>query len=224
MDARGNRHAAAAGLVAVALLLVTGCQSPGTPAQAAAKAVEVKLPPADITIEPAAASTQVRPDAPVKVNVSNGRITNVVVADAKGRWIPGTRSPDGTIWTATGRLRFSANYSVQVSAVNDDGQVSSAQSTFTTLKPKARLTTSISPLNGQTVGIGMPIVVCLSRAAKNRAAVEAGLTVTSSKDIEGSWSWLSDQELHFRPREYWPAGSKVAVKVRLQDVDAGKGV
>ncbi len=228
MDARGNRHAAAAALAVVAtlaLLLVTGCQSPGTPAQAAGEvAAKQKAPVAAISVEPGPYLVQVRPDAKVLVTVANGTLTSVVMANGKGRPVKGTMAADGSTWTATGRLSLRTRYTVLATAVNADGVSSSTESEFTTLRPKARLTTSISPLDGQTVGVGMPIVVRLSDPVKDRAAVERGLTVTTSKDIEGSWTWLSDEELHFRPREYWPAGTKVTVKVRLQDVDAGRGV
>ena len=224
MDARGKRHAAAATLAALALLLVTGCQSPGTPAQAAAEVAAKKLPLAAISVEPAPYLVQVRPDAPIKVTAANGKLTSVVMANGKGRPVAGTLAADGSTWTATGRLSLSTRYTVLATAVNADGVASSTESEFTTLRPKARLTTSISPLNGQTVGVGMPIVVRLSDPVKDRAAVERGLTVTTSKAIEGSWTWLSDEELHFRPREYWPSGTKVTLKVRLQDVDAGRGV
>ena len=224
MDARGKKHAAAAALVALALLLVTGCQSPGTPAQAAAEAPARKAPLAAISVEPAPYLVQVRPDAPITVTASDGKLTEVVMTGRKGRPVAGTIAADGLTWSATGALRLNTRYTVLATAVNADGVESSTTSEFTTLKPKARLTTSISPLNGQTVGVGMPIVVRLSDRVKDRAAVERALTVTTSKDIEGSWTWLSDEELHFRPREYWPAGTKVTVKVQLQDVDAGRGV
>jgi lipoprotein-anchoring transpeptidase ErfK/SrfK len=224
VDARGKKHAAAAALVALALVLVTGCQSPGAPAQAAAEAAAKKAPLAAISVEPAPYLVQVRPDAPITVTASNGKLTEVVMTGRKGRPVAGTIAADGLTWSATGPLRLNTRYTVLATAVNADGVESSSTSEFTTLKPKARLTTSISPLDGQTVGVGMPIVVRLSDPVKNRAAVERGLTVTTNKDIEGSWTWLSDEELHFRPREYWPAGSKVTVKVRLQDVDAGRGV
>jgi lipoprotein-anchoring transpeptidase ErfK/SrfK len=59
---------------------------------------------------------------------------------------------------------------------------------------------------------------------KNRAAVEEALTVTSAKPIVGSWSWVSDEEIHFRPKEFWPAYNKVTVDVDLKGVDAGRGV
>ena len=52
----------------------------------------------------------------------------------------------------------------------------------------------------------MPIIVRFTAPVKDRAAVEAALSVTSSKQaIEGAWSWVSDEEVHFRPKEFWPA-------------------
>ena len=223
-DARGMRHVAVAALTAVGLLLVAGCQSPGATTQAAAQVVEQKLPPAAIAVEPGPYLVDVRPDAPVTVTASGGKLTNVAMTDKKDRPVEGSMSPDGATWTATGALRLNARYSVRATATNAQGATSSTESSFTTVKPKARLTTSISPLNGSTVGVGMPIVVRLSDPVRNRAAVERGLTVESSKSIEGAWSWVSDEEVHFRPRDYWPANTKVTLKVRLQDVDAGKGV
>ena len=225
--ARGMGHALAAAIAAAGMLLVAGCQSPGTTAQAAAQAAEVaekKLPPAAISVQPGPDSVQVYPGAPVKVTASDGRLTDVVVADRKDRPLEGTMSGDGTSWTGTGDLRLNMQYSVQATAVNAQGATSSAESTFSTVQPKARLTTSISPLDGSTVGVGMPIVVRLSDPVKNRAVVERGLSVDSSKPIDGAWSWISDEEVHFRPRHYWPANAKVTLKVALQDVDAGKGV
>ena len=58
----------------------------------------------------------------------------------------------------------------------------------------------------------------------DRAAVEQALVVTSSKPAEGAWSWVSDTEVHYRPKEYWPAYTQVTLDVQLKDVDAGSGV
>jgi lipoprotein-anchoring transpeptidase ErfK/SrfK len=221
---RATSHMVAVVLTAVGLLLAAGCQSPDTKTQTAAQVAVKKLPRAVITVVPAPYQVQVRPDAPVKVTVAGGNLTKVAVTGRKNRPVEGTMSADGTTWTATGTLRLNTRYSVHATAANAQGATSSASSGFTTVKPRARLTTAISPLDGSTVGVGMPIVVRLSDPVQDRAAVERGLTVTSSRDVEGSWSWLSDEEVHFRPRSYWPANSKVTLKVQLQDVDAGKGV
>jgi len=227
-DARGARHVAVAAVAAAVLVLLTGCQSSApTTTQAAAdaaKVVQKKAPLVSFDVQPAPYLVQVRPDADVTVSTTNGKLTEVTVTDPKGRPVAGDLSADAVTWTATGALRLNTKYTVQARAVNADGVAAEHSSEFTTLKPRRKLTTSISPLDGSTVGVGMPIVVRLSHPVRNRAAVEQALTVTSSKSIQGAWSWLSDEELHFRPREYWPAGSKVSLQVALRDVDAGRGV
>ena len=101
-----------------------------------------------------------------------------------------------------------------------DGRVSERTAYFATVKPRKELETYISPLDGQNVGVGMPVVVRFSSPVKNRAAVEQALTVDTSKPIIGSWSWTSDEEVHFRPKKYWPAYTDVKVKVDLAGVDA----
>ena len=70
------------------------------------------------------------------------------------------------------------------------------------------------------MGSGCPSSCKLSKDVADRAAVEAGLTVTTSKHVEGSWSWLSDRELHWRPKKYWPADTDVTVTVHLKGVQA----
>jgi lipoprotein-anchoring transpeptidase ErfK/SrfK len=70
----------------------------------------------------------------------------------------------------------------------------------------------------------MPVIVRFTAPVKDRAAVEAALSVDSKKPIVGAWSWVSDEEVHFRPKEYWPAYNTVTVHVDLKGVDAGRGV
>jgi len=40
----------------------------------------------------------------------------------------------------------------------------------------------------------------------------------------GSWHWLNGNEAHWRPKEYWQAGTKVSVDVDINGVDAGGGI
>jgi len=70
----------------------------------------------------------------------------------------------------------------------------------------------------------MPIIVRFNTTVQDRAAVEQALAVTSSKPAEGAWSWVSDTEVHYRPKDYWPAYSDVKLDVNLKNVDAGRGV
>ena len=58
----------------------------------------------------------------------------------------------------------------------------------------------------------------------NKAAVERRLKVTTSVPVVGSWRWMSDSEIHWRPRDYWPANTAVFLDADLNGVDAGNGV
>lgn len=225
---RRAARAAVVALSAAGLLLASGCQnaSPTPAAQAAAGAVqaEADLPQPTITFEPASSTTDVRPDDEVSVSAADGTLTAVTVADAKGRQVDGQLSADKRHWTATAPLRIAQHYRVTAAAVDAKGGSVERSAYFATIKPKATLKTSISPLSGSTVGVGMPIIVRLSKDVTDRAAVERGLVVTSRKPIVGSWTWVSDKELHFRPRTYWPAYDKVTLDVALRGVNAGKNL
>src|SRR5699024_4244236 len=37
-------------------------------------------------------------------------------------------------------------------------------------------------------------------------------------------NWLNEREAHWRPKEYWPAGTKVTVDLRLDGLPAGNGI
>lgn len=76
-------------------------------------------------------------------------------------------------------------------------------------------------------GVGIPIRIEFSRPItdKYKAAVEAGLSVTSAKPIgPSSWGWINDSTIGFRPRNYWPANAKVLVQANLSDVQGAAGV
>jgi lipoprotein-anchoring transpeptidase ErfK/SrfK len=213
---------------AAAMLLVSGCTS-GTnpsPAQAAIEAAN-EAPPkpkAALAFTPESASTDVAPGEPVTVTATDGTITEVVLTDDKGRTIEGETSADQLTWTSSDPLKVSRHYRLTASAVDADGRVTERSGFFATVTPRKVLETSISPLDGQNVGVGMPIIVRFSEKVRNRAAVEEALQVTSSKPIEGAWSWVSNEEVHYRPKEFWPAYDKIKVDVQLRGVHAGRGV
>jgi lipoprotein-anchoring transpeptidase ErfK/SrfK len=75
-----------------------------------------------------------------------------------------------------------------------------------------------------TVGVGQPISVTFDEDVTDRAAVERRLSVTTTPPVAGSWSWLSDRTVHYRPQEYWPAHTHVAVDVDVYGLDVGNGI
>jgi lipoprotein-anchoring transpeptidase ErfK/SrfK len=222
------RTAVVAVVTSGGLLLAAGCTStPGTPSRAEAAvdtAEATPTPQAAIAFTPASASSDVPPGEPVTVTATNGKLTAVTVTDDKGRTLKGETSADGLTWTSTVGLKIARKYRLQATAVDADGRVTESSGFFATVTPRKVLETSISPLDGQSVGVGMPVIVRFTAPVKDRATVESALEVTSKKPIEGAWSWVSDEEVHFRPKEFWPAYNTVTVKVNLKGVDAGRGV
>ncbi|MGW0192327.1 L,D-transpeptidase [Nonomuraea sp. NPDC003201] len=205
------------------LLLTAGCTSGGSnpppPAGPQERALAAKL-----SITPANGTKKVPPDAGVSVKATNGKVTKLTVADAKGHEVRGTLGANGT-WHPTWPLQPSTAYTVSAQATGTDGKPVTARATFTTLKPKRVLESGMSPLDGEKVGVGMPVQLLLSRpvtARSDRAAVEKSLEVRMSKPVEGAWSWVSDREVQFRPREYWPVGEKVTVVAHLAGLRAGR--
>lgn len=91
--------------------------------------------------------------------------------------------------------------------------------------PRSRVTyPSVAPLEGETVGVGMPIVVKFDVPVKNRANFERHMIVTSTPAQKGAWFWLSSTEAHWRPQTYWKGHSRVTVKLDLGGLPAGGGI
>ncbi|MEW9548192.1 Ig-like domain-containing protein [Nonomuraea sp. NPDC050783] len=223
-----------AGALAAALmttgLLAAGCSSgggtapPGGPGGADTPAR--REPAAKLSITPADGTEKVPPDTGVGVRADGGKVTGVSVADAKGRAVDGALGSDGT-WRPRWPLRPSTSYTVTAKATGTDGRPVTATATFTTLKPKRALESGMSPLDGEKVGVGMPVQLLLSRpvtAEADRARIERALAVRMSEPVEGAWSWVSDREVQFRPREYWPVGERVTVVAHLAGLRVGRDV
>jgi lipoprotein-anchoring transpeptidase ErfK/SrfK len=72
----------------------------------------------------------------------------------------------------------------------------------------------------------MPLVVRFSEPAKDedaRAALEERLVVETSKPVEGAWRWFGDDEVHYRPKKYWPAGTKITLRINTLGATNGDG-
>jgi lipoprotein-anchoring transpeptidase ErfK/SrfK len=79
-------------------------------------------------------------------------------------------------------------------------------------------------LDGGTFGVGQPIVLKFDEKIPDRAAAERALTVTTSTNVEGGWYWMSDYEVHWRPKEYWPAHTTVTVTADVYGKNLGNGL
>ena len=197
-----------------------GSRADGTAAAAA---------PAQITLAVADGSTDVPPVVPLGVEVADGELGEVTVVDGAGAPVAGAvgaspEDPGTAVWTPETPLAYGTSYTLSASATNAADDEATASATFTTVAPATLSTPSIGPLDGQTVGVGMPLRVYFDDEVSDKTAVERHLVVTSSTPTDGVWNWLSDTEVHFRPSEYWPANIDVTLDANLYGVPFGDGV
>ncbi|MFF0219098.1 L,D-transpeptidase [Streptomyces vinaceus] len=86
------------------------------------------------------------------------------------------------------------------------------------------LQAQVSPTDGSTVGVGMPVSVTFDRPVTNERAVAAAIQVSSSSGQPVVGHWFGPTRLDFRPQHYWKAGSDITVRLRTADVTAGPGL
>ncbi len=236
-----GRRARAAGLLLLApLLLAAGCsgnkatsvatgRDAGVETETGSGASATPAPPvskARITVAPADGVAEVEPDKAVLVHSIAGKLTAVKVTDADGDEVEGELDADATWWRAGDDLALGKTYTVTAAAEDADGVAVKHTSTFSTVKPRRLVRTSVVPLNGETVGVGQPISVRFNTSIrkKYRAAVQKKMKVTSVPAVTGSWHWIDGERLRYRPKTYWPAGTRVALRIDLENLKAGDRV
>ncbi|MCX5225737.1 Ig-like domain-containing protein [Streptomyces sp. NBC_00233] len=165
------------------------------------------------------------PEKPLEVTAKgdDGRITDVTAIDASGHHLAGELTADGQRWRSTAALAAGTRYTVRVATEDEDGAPGARTFTFETAPAKRALTATFGPEAG-TYGVGQPITADLSLPVKDRkarAVVERALKVRSTPSVEGAWYWVDDKKLHFRPKEYWPAGASVTVTGNLDGLKVG---
>ncbi len=74
----------------------------------------------------------------------------------------------------------------------------------------------------------MPISILFDNpvAKDQRAEIQKALKVTTQPQVEGAWGWVRDwsgkDRVDWRPKTYWPAGTKVSVKGSLGGINSGQ--
>ncbi|MGW3851300.1 Ig-like domain-containing protein [Streptomyces fagopyri] len=156
---------------------------------------------------------------PVNVTVSDGTLTKVTMTDvATGTEVPGTLSADGTSWQPNGLLKQATRYQVAAEAEDAKGRSASENAAISTDSPANDFLGHLSPENGSTVGVGMPVTFNFDKAIGDKAAVTSTIQVSSSSGEQIVGHWLNNSRLDFRPEHYWKPGSTVTVKMSLDGV------
>ena len=222
-------------LVAVALG-VSGCANPfaGEVTPAAQVGTLDSRPEADrdpeagqLTVAADADPDAWRADQPIVVNAMAGTISEVTVTSAGDQDVAGSLSDDRQHWRSSGALLPGTTYDVRATMTGSAGtDPVTGTISISTRDSVEQFRARISPRDGATVGVGMPILVTFTAPVEQdrRAQVQDALTVTASGDVEGAWSWVSDTQVQYRTKEYWPAHTKVSVTADLAGVQAAADV
>jgi lipoprotein-anchoring transpeptidase ErfK/SrfK len=238
---------AGAGAAGLALLLSAACTGGGGTADPAGAEGEGDAVQVEITPEDGAA--EVRPNLPVTVTASGGTLTDVRVEqdvapadeqntpEGEGEGaeaapedlyaVAGTLNDDDTEWVSDGNLVPGTDVTVTATAVNEAGEETEVVSEFSTLPATEGQRLELQsnfPTSGQTVGVGMPVIVNFDLPVENKAQVENSIEVVSEKPAQGAWNWFGDQMAVFRPEEFWEPDQKITVDLRLAGVEAAEGV
>lgn len=243
MSARGIRSRLTVVAVATAALslALSGCSgndavnnAASGPGDRAANNAGPK--PADQSAEPATSAAvitgnvdrtkPVTVDTAVSVRVDEGTFDSVVMRAVKGKRMSGSFDASKTRWTADSLLEPGTAYVVVGRASDANGLAKTSRTPFRTeaLTLDQQTYPSMTPLEGETVGVGMPVIVTFDLPVTDRAAFQKRMVVKTSPRTAGTWHWMNDQEVHWRPRTYWKPGTDVTVDLNVNSVDAGNGI
>lgn len=184
--------------------------------------------PFTLAIGPEAGAQGLPISTEVAINLTGGTVTEVSLTKAGStEKIAGAMRNDGTSWVPAAPLAFNTTYDATVTATAADGSGTESRTTsFTTMGRFSRETgTGLYLFDGQTVGVGMPIVIefIQSIPEEARAGVQSRLFVTTDPPQPGVWHWASGKQVWYRAPEYWKPATTISVRAALRGVPTGDG-
>ncbi|MEW9553755.1 Ig-like domain-containing protein [Nonomuraea sp. NPDC050783] len=185
---------------------------------------ETPATPPVVQIAPALDSTHARPDRGLVIRASGGTLTKVT-AYAGGESVPGRLDAERRIWRSDWTLKPATEYTVAATAKGARGPATVAMGRFRTRPAEQTLgIAATTPLPGETVGVGMPVILDFDRPVANRAAVERALEVRAGRPAAGAWHWVGDTRVVYRTRRFWAPRQRVTVTAHLAGVRPSDGV
>jgi len=178
-------------------------------------------------LTPAPDSTDVPASTEIEFTTENATSATIELRDAAGKVIDGALRPGTTTWVPATSLAYATTYTVTVTATGENGKTATATSTFTTMaKPAKTVAVSSNIGDDMVVGVGMPMVLRFSQAVPKDARddIERRLWVKTEPVQEGAWHWFSDRELHYRPKVFWQAGTKLNFRIGTRGLPLGNGL
>ncbi|GAA4660413.1 L,D-transpeptidase [Gordonia humi] len=226
---RRGVKASAITLLVGATVLVSACggTSYGSDVHADGEFSDMIKPAISVTDEGGETLTKnevgVQPGEPIVVKATEGAITDVKIKKAGGGFISGEVSDGGATWTSTEPFGYGRSYTVDATASGVGGTTTSTTK-FRTRSPENQTAAYISPGKNETVGIAQTVGVRFDEAISDRKAAQNAIKITTNPQVDGAFYWISDQEVRWRPKEFWKPGTKVDVKVNIFGIDLGNGM
>ena len=130
-------------------------------------------------------------DTRVAVRASSGTLEDVAVYHGKQtpkNMVRGELDGDKGTWRANDLLEPGVKYTVVSKGSDEAGASKTSRQTFRTesLTLDEQTYPSVAPLQGETVGVGMPVIVTFDLPVAKRTEIERHLNVESSKDVKGT--------------------------------------
>ncbi|MFF9000992.1 Ig-like domain-containing protein [Streptomyces achromogenes] len=233
-DSKRRGRLAAASALLGGVLVLTACSGGdadasgsgnGDTSQATVdEAAAQKSSEAQITITPKDGSANASINNSAAVTVSKGTLTGVTMTTQDGKTVAGQLSADSKSWKPSTPLERSTTYKVAAEAKDSEGRIAHENASFTTVSPANSFIGTFTPDNGSTVGVGMPVSINFDKAITDKAAVQKGITVSSSSGQEVACHWFNANRMDCRPEDYWKEGSTVTLKLALDGVQGASGV
>ncbi|MFF1278725.1 Ig-like domain-containing protein [Streptomyces marokkonensis] len=234
-DGKRRRRLAAASALLGGVLVLSACSGGGDDSasggdgkdtsqaqvdEAAAKSSSE----AQIKITPKDGSNSASVNNSAAVTVSKGTLTEVKMTTSDGTAVEGEISADKKSWKPSAQLERATTYKVTATAEDSEGLAAHENASFTTVSQANSFIGNFTPDNGTTVGVGMPVSINFDKAITDKAAVQKGITVSTTSGQEVVCHWFNANRMDCRPDDYWKENSTVTLKLALDGVEGAEGV
>lgn len=72
---------------------------------------------------------------------------------------------------------------------------------------------TLSPSEGEVVGVAQPIAIRFTEPIADRAVAERAIQITTTPKVEaGHFYWINDRQVRWLPEQFWPANTEVVVE------------
>jgi lipoprotein-anchoring transpeptidase ErfK/SrfK len=234
-----NHHVRALCLAAVLVLIAASCAFGSALLLRCASGCGTTVPghaaapppaPAVVTITPGPNARDVDPLSRVSVMAAAGMLTDVQMVNEAGTPIAGIMTPDNSAWKPAVPLGYGRSYTITATSRGTGGVTSTQVATFSTLTPSNQTKVYLNTTGGEALhdggkyGVGTVIVAHFDETITDHAAAERRLTVTTSPAVQGSWYWVDDQNVHWRPEQYFAPGTTVTAAANIYGAGLGGGL